>query len=534
MSLTLIVQSIAADAEAIPPVAMAGERIAIGRGDANDLVLPDPDRTISSKHCFIEARAGDFVLIDTSTNGTFLNHGPDPVGAFPAPLNHGDVIALGPYQLTVQLAGAEAAKDPFAGIAAPIGQQQISPGVALGPAGADTPMGLPDEPVGAAAGDFLDDLLGPGEGAPAASGHGGLGSGRPVMPADPLGGDGQLIPDDDSIFAPFDEPAHVGASQANHSPSMQDNFAPQAAASHMIPDDWDDDLLGPGGGSDDPFAAPAQTEAQPPIQQPPVQQQPAQQPPVHHAPTQQTHAAQFQPQPAQMPAGQPPPQQPAAMQPSVPQHPPPPSAQQIPQHAPPPQPGAAASNAASRQFFAAMGLAHLNIPDHELDAIMGRLGRVMQIMVTGVREVLMTRASIKSEFRMNQTMIGAGGNNPLKFSISPEQAIEALVRPATQGYLESDAAAQQAMNDIKAHEIAMMTGMEAALKSLLARLDPETLADTLDDGGVSGIFKGSKKAQYWEIYEKAYAKISQEAEDNFQDVFGKAFAKAYEDQLRRL
>ncbi|WP_375543696.1 type VI secretion system-associated FHA domain protein [Leisingera aquaemixtae] len=30
-------------------------------------------------------------------------------------------------------------------------------------------------------------------------------------------------------------------------------------------------------------------------------------------------------------------------------------------------------------------------------------------------------------------MISAGGNNPLKFSITPEQAVEAMVRPGDQG-----------------------------------------------------------------------------------------------------
>jgi type VI secretion system protein len=69
---------------------------------------------------------------------------------------------------------------------------------------------------------------------------------------------------------------------------------------------------------------------------------------------------------------------------------------------------------------------------------MTRMGHMMRLMIEGLREILMTRTSIKSEFRIDQTMISAGQNNPLKFSISAEQAIEAMVRPARKGYLTLD------------------------------------------------------------------------------------------------
>ena len=154
--------------------------------------------------------------------------------------------------------------------------------------------------------------------------------------------------------------------------------------------------------------------------------------------------------------------------------------------------------------------------------------------VEGLREVLMTRTSIKSEFRISQTVIAAGKNNPLKFSISAEQAMEALVKPPAKGYLAPTEAAEQALNDIKAHEIAMMTGMEAALKGILSRLSPDVLADKIEtSSGFGSILKG-KKARYWEVYEKMYADISDQAENDFHELFSKEFARAYQDQLERL
>ncbi|MDT8345225.1 MAG: type VI secretion system-associated FHA domain protein TagH, partial [Thermohalobaculum sp.] len=196
--------------------------------------------------------------------------------------------------------------------------------------------------------------------------------------------------------------------------------------------------------------------------------------------------------------------------------------------------GAGASAEAVRAFLHAAGAERLDIPDAELVEVMARMGAVFRAMVEGMREVLMTRASIKGEFRMNQTMIRSGGNNPLKFSISPEQAVEAMIRPPVKGYQEAGAAAREALNDIKAHEVAMMTGMEAALKDLLARLSPEKLTEKIDPGSGLGNLLGGRKARYWEAYEKMYADIAREAEDDFQSVFGKEFARAYENQLRKL
>jgi type VI secretion system protein ImpI/type VI secretion system protein len=131
-------------------------------------------------------------------------------------------------------------------------------------------------------------------------------------------------------------------------------------------------------------------------------------------------------------------------------------------------------------------------------------------------------------------MIGAGGNNPLKFSISADQAIEAMVRPTTKGYLSPETAAEQALDDIKAHEVAMITGMEAALKGILAKLAPEVLAGQIETSGAFGSILRGKKARYWEVYEKIYAEISDQAENDFHDLFSREFSRAYKDQLEKL
>jgi type VI secretion system protein len=80
----------------------------------------------------------------------------------------------------------------------------------------------------------------------------------------------------------------------------------------------------------------------------------------------------------------------------------------------------------------------------------------------------------------------------------------------------------------------MVTGMEAALRGILKRLDPKALESKIEGGGgISGLLKG-KKARYWEVYEKLYAEISDQAENDFHELFSKEFARAYQDQLEKL
>lgn len=439
MSLRLRFQNSGAQPGARPAVEMTGGALTIGRGAENDLALPDPDRTLSKRHCVIEERSGDYVLIDLSTNGAYLNYSAERLGDVPTPLNHGDVILLGGYELVVEIA-AGAGADPADAPAPP------------------APQGLGDVLDGAAdgtGGDFLDELLGgldaggPGPGAAPAP----LASTTPV---DPFGLSPEPAPFADPFAAPGAPPTGFGASAPDHAPAGQDHFAPPRAGGALIPDDWES-LVGPSPAAAAPALAPAPIPA-------------------------------------------------------------------------PPAPAPAASGDAARAFLAAAGLAPAAVTDAELTEVMARTGRAFAAMVAGLREILMARASIKSELRMDRTLINRGGNNPLKFSIGPEQAVEAMIRPAHPGYLDAETAAAEALDDIRAHEVAMMSGMDAALRDLLARLAPGRIAAGVEAGGLLG----GRKARCWDAFEKHHADIARETEDDFQSAFGQAFARAYADQLQTL
>ncbi|MGV8986889.1 MAG: type VI secretion system-associated FHA domain protein TagH [Cypionkella sp.] len=622
MAVTLRFQSSGAVPGDGHPIVMRGISLTIGRGPENDVVLPDPDRMISKTHCVVENHNGNVVVVDFSTNGTFLNYGKIALGRTATPINDGDVLILGPYELVVQISSASSHAEPLA----PLADERASFGNAQA---APDPYKLLDD--AGPGGDFLDSLLG---------------SSKPTGPGQfrkeqddfsellpPLGDDGPLLGP-----AP-DLPS--GPAMRDHSASITDSFLPaqQAASKSVIPDDWDDllaptppsraaapqalppeadvfshaaaprppevpaddifgDLINPPGSppaadagavpEEDIFKglAPAEPAAAP---TPKVATTPPQVPsstPKNAAPSGLASAdagsaipededfASLMPgtaSPSQTPAAKATdplapakaaPFNPFATDPNRPARndsvpaasavvgtsppaasiptstvPTPPVAAAVATPAAPPLSQSAAPGPgldAARAFLMAVGAEDLRISDAEMPDTMARLGRTLKSMITGLREILMTRTSIKSEFRIEQTMVNVGGNNPLKFSVSPEQAIEAMVKPTARGYLPAETAALQALEDIKAHEIAMVTGMEAALKGVLGKLDPASLTTKIEAKGGFGGFLKNRKAQYWETYEAMYAEISDQAENDFHELFAKEFAQAYRAQLARL
>src|SRR6185437_4799079 len=134
---------------------------------------------------------------------------------------------------------------------------------------------------------------------------------------------------------------------------------------------------------------------------------------------------------------------------------------------------------------------------------------------------------------IEQTMIAAQGNNALKFSVTAEDAVAAMLTPKRRGYMAPLAAAQEALSDIKDHEIAVMAGVQTALMTLLRRFDPTELEKRLSLGGLSAVLPGARKSRYWDAFRQVYGDITREAEDDFQSVFGRPFAKAYTEQTRK-
>jgi len=76
----------------------------IGRAADNDWTLPDPERYLSGHHASITYRGGSWFVVDTSSNGTFLNDATTPLGRDNAhAVVSGDHVRMGEYEFLVSV-----------------------------------------------------------------------------------------------------------------------------------------------------------------------------------------------------------------------------------------------------------------------------------------------------------------------------------------------------------------------------------------------------------------------------------------------
>jgi type VI secretion system FHA domain protein len=164
------------------------------------------------------------------------------------------------------------------------------------------------------------------------------------------------------------------------------------------------------------------------------------------------------------------------------------------------------------------------------------LGQVLRIVVEGVMEVLQSRAEIKSQLRMSMTRMQATENNPLKFSPNVEAALHTLLVERNRGYLPTIRAFQEALTDIRNHQIAVLSGIRTAFDSMLEQFDPEKLSEEFERqskrGG--GLLNLGAKGRFRDQYIEQFASLTKDPDESFRRLFGEAFAQAYEDQMDRL
>jgi type VI secretion system FHA domain protein len=153
----------------------------------------------------------------------------------------------------------------------------------------------------------------------------------------------------------------------------------------------------------------------------------------------------------------------------------------------------------------------------------------------GTMGVLIGRAMTKRESRLEMTMIGAQANNPLKFFPDADSALTQMMNGTMPGYMAPARAFANAFDDLKAHELAIMAGMRAALEGVLKRFDPAAIESRLQVPTVMDrVLAGNRKAKMWDRMVELYAQMASEADSDFHRLFGEAFGKAYEEQIERL
>jgi len=478
----------------------------IGRGRDCDWVLVDTEKLLSKRHCTIERQGSGYAIVDHSLNGTFLNGDTVAIGqGGRRELHDGDVVRLSDYEIRVTVTPeAEAAQaqeerreEAFAGLsattAAPPDPDRLGQRAAVRPRDRETDWRAGNSP-----------------------GMAGEAPESGEMPAWTPGSERVAL-----------RPTHA-----------------------VIPEDWQERVEAPEApesGADEPaprFPGPAADEAEAAPERADAPHAPA-------APTAAGQEAAPPVAPGAGPAGDQPgvfapplPEGPAAGgsgvesgdRPAAPHAPPSPGGAEpsprgtgtpAPPREPRPTGGTGQASDGLAAFLRGAGLDPAMVPGDDPERTLETAGALFSAAVAGMIDVLGTRSEVRNEFRLTQTVIRPTENNPLKFSASATDALRVLLSRNASGYMSAQAAMNEAVDDVKAHQIAVMAGVQAAVQGLLKRFDPEALERRFaQERGVAVL--GSRKARCWDAFVRLYGEIAEEAEDDFHAVLGREFAKAYE------
>lgn len=163
------------------------------------------------------------------------------------------------------------------------------------------------------------------------------------------------------------------------------------------------------------------------------------------------------------------------------------------------------------------------------------IGQMLRTATAGTMDVLMARALTKRESHIDLTMIAPRANNPLKFFPDATSALTQMLGTPVPGYLPPLAALDGAFDDLKAHEMAVIAGMRAALAAVVQRFDPERIEQRLTEPGrIERLLAGSRKARLWDRLVESYGELARDADEDLQRLFGEKFSVAYEQQVERL
>jgi type VI secretion system FHA domain protein len=162
-------------------------------------------------------------------------------------------------------------------------------------------------------------------------------------------------------------------------------------------------------------------------------------------------------------------------------------------------------------------------------------GQIMRVVVTGVMDVLKARQATKDEFGLGMTTFKRTDNNPLKFSADVEDALHNLfVRRQNTAYLGPVNAFEDAFDDMRNHQLAMLAGVRVAFEAMLSEFHPDHLQEQFDRQQKKGALASIGGKRYWDQYREWIHDMVADADRSFRELFGDEFARAYEEQLKKL
>ncbi len=390
------------------------EGATIGRSLSNDWVLPDAKRYVSSHHATVDYQAGAYYIIDTSTNGVFINGSSTPVGAGkPQRLFNGDKLSIGDYEVTTEIKE----DDDVDSI-----EEMISSIV-------------------------LDQVV-------------------------------EEAPRDESPSM-LEENALTGAKSLNARLFGEESDDPMTATvtaadtgiSNVIDFETGHSAARGRSAGIEPIAEPEAESLVEPIEN--LADLSAQSDPNGHR--------------------------------------------------------LSGEAGAQIEFLRGLGLTLSELGNPNNAELMHNAGQALREFIIGMMDLVQNRANVKNEFRLEQTTIQAGSNNPLKFSANVDDAIRNLLTNKARQYAPTVEAVRELCKDLKVHDQALANAARVAFDEFIDKLEPEELETRFAASMKRGsMFSKGSKGKYWDLYGELYSVMTQRTPGQFPHSFVEDFVSAYE------
>ncbi|NOQ13556.1 MAG: type VI secretion system-associated FHA domain protein TagH [Methyloprofundus sp.] len=443
----------------------------IGRAVTNALVLPDEKKMISRCHASVKFENGQYLLIDSSLAGTFVDDATIPINNASVQLVDGMQLRIGDYTIACSIRDESSA---------------LPPAVPVTPFVDDFPFqhesnGLLDIPENNSPASFLPDEYGQSEpqellSAAAINTDSGLFSAS----------EGHLL---DAVAEP-ENPPDKGLISENIS-SLHDSFTPSepaAISTEEVPDMSQEEM--PDDFNFEDFFQLQEGAVKAPV----AQQVPIEEPVVS------------KPDDSALPRVS--------------------ASESVITTDTQNQPPVIQGDQLLQAFLRGAQIENKGIDLSDPVEKMTRIGTMFRQFVDSTISVLRSRAEFKSMFRVSVTTIKKSDNNPLKFAVTTDEGLKHLINDGQGGFKKSVESIDEGFNDLLNHQLAMQAGIQASLTDVLRRFDPETIEKQYNEGLVL-----QKKSKCWEKYTQVHASLSETAVDDF---FGDAFSEAYEQQMKQL
>jgi type VI secretion system protein len=156
----------------------------------------------------------------------------------------------------------------------------------------------------------------------------------------------------------------------------------------------------------------------------------------------------------------------------------------------------------------------------------------MRSMLQGLINERQSRTQISDDLRLRTPPLSRSNPNPLHHAVNADDALRLLAPSPEPGRMTGAQAVTDALDEIRAHQLATSAAIKAAFRSMLSTFDPQSLEARFDRRlRCAGVLPIGSKFRYWQLYAELFEELASGSDNGFQKLFGEAFAEAYEIHL---